>query len=147
MSRPPRIAWSWQSALLGAAYAIPAAVIAVGDPTRGVAFGGRGPAGGDHRASGATARTPCHPGAGDDDRRADTGKAAGISGLMVVGPLFACAVSMLWPERDPPAPATSGAPPTYAYGLRLGAAGGSAAALAYLFGLLLPRVLGRRSPG
>lgn len=34
--RPPAVAWSWQQALTGAVYAIPAAVVALGDPQAAV---------------------------------------------------------------------------------------------------------------
>jgi hypothetical protein len=69
---------------------------------------------------------------------ADIGKAAGVAGLMVLGSVFACLVSMLWPERppptrrDPPAPA---AKPTLGYGVRLGAAGATAAAIGFILDL------------
>ncbi len=64
------------------------------------------------------------------------GKAAGLAGLMVLGGIFACAVSMLWPEHAaarearPPGPA-----PTLGYGIRLGAAGATAAAIGFLLDL------------
>jgi hypothetical protein len=64
----------------------------------------------------------------------DVGQAAGAAGLIVAGSLFACLVSMPWPERSPdrkhrvgPAPA----PPTLGYGIRLGAAGATAAAIGF----------------
>jgi hypothetical protein len=34
----PPIAWSWDDALLGAAYALPAALVALGDPAHGLAL-------------------------------------------------------------------------------------------------------------
>ncbi len=42
----------------------------------------------------------------------DLGKAAGLAGLMVLGSIFACVVSMFWPERTP-AQAPAAAPPRY----------------------------------
>jgi len=64
----------------------------------------------------------------------DVGTAAGLAGLMVLGSLYACLVSMLWPEQSGPRerPPLSTAP-TIAYGIRLGAAGASAAAIGFLF--------------
>jgi hypothetical protein len=65
------------------------------------------------------------------------GEAAGLAALMVVGSAFACLVSMLWPER-PAGPAnadTNVVAPTLGYGIRLGAAGASAAAIGFLFNL------------
>jgi hypothetical protein len=35
---PPGLACSWDGALLGAAYALPAAIVATGDPARGIAL-------------------------------------------------------------------------------------------------------------
>ena len=68
------------------------------------------------------------------------GKAAGVAGLMVLGSLFACFVSMFWPEHAPAssshaAPAPGSAEPTLGYGIRLGAAGATAAALGFLLDL------------
>ena len=63
------------------------------------------------------------------------GKAAAIAGLMVLGSAFACLVSMPWPEH---AAARSSAPvpkPTLEYGVRLGAAGATAAAVGFLLDL------------
>ncbi len=65
----------------------------------------------------------------------DVGKAAGLAALMVAGSVFACAVSMLWPERERPPERPATAPPTLEYGVRLGAAGASAAAIGFIFGL------------
>jgi hypothetical protein len=64
-------------------------------------------------------------------------KGAEVAALMVLGSLFAWAVSMLWPERvaaDSPATHAS-SPPTLAYGIRLGAAGATAAAIGFLLDL------------
>jgi uncharacterized membrane protein YccC len=68
----------------------------------------------------------------------DVGKAAGLSGLMVLGSVFACLVSMLWPERPPPTrrnPTPPAAKPTLGYGVRLGAAGATAAAIGFILDL------------
>jgi hypothetical protein len=65
-------------------------------------------------------------------------KGAEVAGLMVLGSLFACAVSMLLPERAAAAAPTAVAPsttPTLEYGLRLGAAGATAAAIGFLLDL------------
>ena len=65
----------------------------------------------------------------------DVGKAAELAGLMVLGSIFGCAVSMFWPERTP-AQAPAAAPkPTIGYGVRLGAAGATAAAIGFLLDL------------
>ena len=56
----------------------------------------------------------------------DLGKAAGLAGLMVLGSLFACAVSMFWPEHRAAGSSGAGPGPTrpsLGYGIRLGAAG------------------------
>jgi hypothetical protein len=68
----------------------------------------------------------------------DIGKAAGAAGLMVVGSVAACLISMLWPAQDPPAtPAARSEPPapTLGYGVRLGAAGATAAAIGFILNL------------
>ncbi|HEY0279351.1 MAG TPA: FUSC family protein [Solirubrobacterales bacterium] len=185
----PGLAWSWDGALLGAAYALPAAIIATGDPARGIALSvgvlpaaivGLAPrrrgrlmvvvlgvltgvpmliggllAGVPVLAVAAigalgvgaallAARVPVGrvamvlslPMVGIGLSYSDVGKAAGLAGLMVAGSIFACAVSMLWPERQAPAAAKEvEAPPTLGYGLRLGAAGASAAAIGFALGL------------
>jgi Fusaric acid resistance protein-like len=186
---PPGLAWSWDGALLGAAYALPAAIVATGDPARGIALSvgvlpaaivGLAPrrrgrlmvvvlgvltgvpmliggllAGVPVLAVAAigalgvgaallAARAPMGrvvmvlslPMVGIGLSYSDVGKAAGLAGLMVAGSIFACAVSMLWPERQAPAAADEmEAPPTLGYGLRLGAAGASAAAIGFALGL------------
>jgi hypothetical protein len=67
----------------------------------------------------------------------DIGQAAGLAALMVAGSAFAAAVSMAWPEGAaaprPAGPRT--APPTLEYGVRLGAAGATAAAIGFLLDL------------
>ena len=69
---------------------------------------------------------------------ADAGEAAAASLLIVAGSLFAYLVSMLWPEHAPAArdaPGPKAVPPTLGYGVRLGAAGASAAAIGFLLDL------------
>jgi hypothetical protein len=66
----------------------------------------------------------------------DIGKAAGVAALMVAGSLFACAVAMLWPEREPaPRPPRPPLGPTLDYGVRLGLAGATAAAIGFALDL------------
>ncbi len=67
----------------------------------------------------------------------DVGESAGLAGLIVLGSVYAWLVSLPWAERAAPAaPATPpGAPPTLAYGVRLGAAGATAAAIGFLLDL------------
>ena len=62
----------------------------------------------------------------------DVGEAAALAALMVAGSVFACLVSMLWPQRPAAPHATAAEPPGLEYGLRLGAAGASAAAIGFL---------------
>lgn len=63
-------------------------------------------------------------------------KAAAAAGLMVAGSIATCLVAMLWPERAaPPAGAPATARPTLDYGIRLGAAGATAAAIGFLLDL------------
>ena len=66
---------------------------------------------------------------------ADVGKVAGICALMVAGSAFACAVSMLWPERPPGPPREAPPAPTLEYGVRLGLAGATVAAIGFLLDL------------
>jgi hypothetical protein len=65
------------------------------------------------------------------------GKAAELAALMVVGSIFACLVSMSWPEHDAAAPRDRPAPPapSLEYGIRLGAAGATAAAIGFVLDL------------
>ena len=84
---------------------------------------------------GTIAMTLCLPMFGVGLSYSDIGKAAGLAGLMVLGSVFACLVSMLWPERPAPRRPASPAPgagPTLEYGIRLGAAGATAAAIGFL---------------
>ena len=65
----------------------------------------------------------------------DLGKATGLAGLMALGSIFACLVSMLWPEHaGAPSPA-AGPKPTLGSGIRLGAAGATTAAIGFLLDL------------
>ena len=66
------------------------------------------------------------------------GRAAGVAALIVAGSVFACLVSLVWPERAPVAQrgaAPEPTPPTLGYGIRLGAAGATAAAIGFLLDL------------
>ncbi|MBS1888754.1 MAG: FUSC family protein [Actinobacteria bacterium] len=186
---PPRLSWSWADAALGAAYALPAALVALGDPGRGIALAvGVLPAavaglpprrrgrllilalglltglpmlvGGllaglpvaavaavaglalgavwlaRHARAGRIAMVLSLPMVGIGLSYPDVGQAARLAGLMVAGSALACAVSMLWPEREPPvARRPPEPPPTLDYGLRLAAAGASAAAIGFAFDL------------
>jgi hypothetical protein len=84
---------------------------------------------------GTIAMTLCLPMFGVGLSYSDIGKAAGLAGLMVLGSVFACLVSMLWPERPAPtrrSPPPAAAKPTLEYGIRLGAAGATAAAIGFI---------------
>ena len=68
----------------------------------------------------------------------DIGQAAELAALMVAGSVFAAAVSMAWPQgaaAPRPAAGPRPAPPTLEYGVRLGAAGATAAAIGFLLDL------------
>jgi fusaric acid resistance family protein len=66
----------------------------------------------------------------------DVGEVAGLAGLFVAGSAFAWLVSLAWPERLPePRPPTLPTPPTLDYGIRLGVAGATAAAIGFLLDL------------
>jgi len=68
----------------------------------------------------------------------DVGTAAGLAALILLGSVAACAISMLWPERPrtvSPGPPPAPAKPTLGYGIRLGAAGATAAAIGFLLDL------------
>lgn len=60
-------------------------------------------------------------------------EAAAVSGLIVAGSVGAFLISMLWPARAPASEARAPAPPgpTLGYGVRLGAAGATAAAIGF----------------
>lgn len=190
-TQAPSLAWDWSAAALGAAYALPAAAVALGDPARGLALSvgvlpaaivglaprrrgrllvivlgvltgvpmliggvlagipvlavaavgclGVGAAMLAARSRiGQVAMVLSLPMVGVGLSYADVGKAAGLAALMVVGSIFACLVSMLWPERAPDS-SREGRPqtvsPTLDYGLRLGAAGATAAAVGFLLNL------------
>lgn len=60
---------------------------------------------------------------------------AAIAGLMVLGSVFACLVAMLWPEHAAVPLSVTGPKPTLEYGVRLGAAGATAAAVGFLLDL------------
>jgi len=62
---------------------------------------------------------------------ADAGEAAALAALMVAGSVFAFAVSLLWPERAPQARRAAPVLPTLDYGICLGAAGATAAAIGF----------------
>jgi hypothetical protein len=63
------------------------------------------------------------------------GKAAQVGALIVAGSAISCLLAMLWPERvaadGARASTPRAAPPTLGYGVRLGAAGASAAAIGF----------------
>ena len=85
---------------------------------------------------GQTAMTLCLPLVGVGLSFSEVGEAATVAGLIVAGSIYACAVSMLWPERSPAAAAPAAADaPTLEYGIRLGAAGATAAAIGFLLDL------------
>jgi hypothetical protein len=68
----------------------------------------------------------------------DVDVAAGAATLMVVGSLYAFSVLMIWPRTPPPAtaaPVASAVAPTVGYGVRLGAAGATAAAVGFALDL------------
>jgi hypothetical protein len=126
--------------VLGAAIGVPMFLggLLAGVPVLAVlAIGGLGVGAAELAARfrlGTIAMTLCLPMFGVGLSYPDVGKAAVLAGLMVLGSVFACLVSMLWPERPrtarptPPPPAK----PTLGYGVRLGAAGATAAAIGFL---------------
>ena len=190
--RPRGLSWEWSPAVLGALYALPAAIVVLDDLSRGLALAvgvlpaaiiGLAPTRRGRFATvvlGASVGVPMFVGGvlasvpviavasiailgvvsamlaarsrlgqvfmslslpmvGIGLSFSDVGTAAGLAALMVLGSLYACLVSMLWPE--PPAIGGSGrhAPPgpgpTIDYGIRLGAAGATAAAIGFALDL------------
>jgi hypothetical protein len=184
----PALAWDWSSAALGAAYALPGAVLILSDVPRGLALAlgvlpasiagliprrrgrvaivalgasiglpmfvggllagipvlavlailGLGVASALLAARFALGRivmTLCLPMVGVGLSYSDVGKAAGAAALMVGGSVFACGISMFWPERPARAARAAAAPPTLAYGVRLGTAGATAAAIGFALDL------------
>ncbi len=182
------LSWDWVDAALGASYALPAALVALDDPARGLALAvGVLPAailglpakrrgrlalialgvltGVPMLVGGILAGVPVVaviaigllgvgaallaarsrvgqiamvlslPMVAVGLSYSDVGKAAGLAALMVAGSIFACAVSMLWPERQRPPERPPATAPTLEYGIRLGAAGASAAAIGFILGL------------
>jgi len=66
----------------------------------------------------------------------ELGTAVGLAAIMVGGALYATAASMAWPERPPPPTPVAPPPvPTTSYGVLVGAAGASAAAIGFLLDL------------
>jgi Fusaric acid resistance protein-like len=67
----------------------------------------------------------------------DVATAAGAAAVIVAGSVYACLVSMAWPERPPDQRPDGPAPlaPMLGYGVRLGAAGACAAALGFILDL------------
>ena len=62
----------------------------------------------------------------------DRAQAATLALIMIAGSLYAFAVSLLWPETVAPHPPAAAPPaPTLLYGLRLGLAGATAAAIGF----------------
>lgn len=186
--QPPRLAWDWTDAALGAIYALPGALVIPSDVAHGLALavgvlpaaivgliptrrgrlaivvlgtavgvpmfiggvlaevpvlavaaiGGLGVGAAWLAARvrlGNVAMTLSLPMAGIGLSYSGLGKAAGAAGLMVLGSIFAYAVSILWPEREPAGSRDAGPKPTLGYGVRLGAAGATAAAIGFLLNL------------
>ena len=65
----------------------------------------------------------------------DVRQSAGLAGLMIAGSVYAYVVSLLWPERAQGEARPQAAPPPLEYGVRLGAAGATAAAIGFVAGL------------
>jgi len=178
--------WSWSGALRGAAYAAPAAVVAVGDVSAGLALAvGVVPAavlavaptrrdrwvtavvgalaGVSILVGSVVAHVPvvavatvfglavgviavarrrprvgaalmglALPLVGVGLSYRDLDEAATIAGLMVAGSVYAALVSLAWPERAPsPPPTSAAARPPLVYGVQLGLAGATAAAIGF----------------
>ena len=186
-ARPPGLSWEWSPAVLGALYALPAALVVIDDRSRGLALAvgvlpgaiiGLAPTRRARLATvvlGASIGVPMFVGGllagvpviavasvailgvvsallaarsrygqivmtlslpmvGVGLSYSDIATAAGLAALMVLGSLFACLVSMLWPERPASRRPTPGGP-TIDYGIRLGAAGATAAAIGFALDL------------
>ncbi|MBS1880718.1 MAG: FUSC family protein [Actinobacteria bacterium] len=184
----PGLVWSWEEALFGAACALPAALVALGDPGRGIALSvGVLPAvivgvlprrrarplvavvgattgvsmliggllagvpvlavaaiwGLGVGAALLAARSPLGrvamvlalPMVGVGLSYSDLGEAAGLAALMALGSIYACLVSLLWPQGEPRPAGRETVAPSLDYGVRLGAAGALAAALGFVLGL------------
>jgi len=188
IAEPPSLVWSWSAAVLGAVYALPAALTTLDDVSRGFAFAvgmipaaaiGLLPTRRARRvvavvgalvglsiftgsllgrvawvavvglfvlgvAAAALARrmprggslllTLALPLVGVGVSYADdVGTAAGMAVIMLLGSVYAWLVSLAWPEttprRRPAAP-----PPPGDYGVRVGLAGSTAAAIGFAFG-------------
>lgn len=190
-SRPPGLAWNWTDAALGATYALPAALVAWHNPTRGLALSvgvlpasiiGLAPTrrariglaaagvliGVPMLIGGLLAGVPVLavaaiallgiatallaarsrigqiimvlslPMVGVGLSYTNISEVAGLATLMVAGSVFACAISMPWPQSaidqaHDPRPTTD--LPTLSYGARLGAAGATAAAIGFALDL------------
>ena len=187
-AKPPGLVWDWSAAVLGAVYALPAAVVVLIDGSAGIAvavgvlpaaIAGLAPrrrgrlgvvvlgllagipmlVGGllagvpvlavaaiaalgvatallaARSRLGRIAMTVSLPLVGVGLSYTDVGEVAGLAGLIVGGSVYACALSMLWPERAPAPRPPAGPepyPPTLGYGIRLGCAGATAAAIGFL---------------
>jgi fusaric acid resistance family protein len=187
MARNGGLVWDWPPAALGAAYALPAAVVVLDNPSHGFALGvgvipaavagiapqrrgrlaivvlgvltgvpmfiggllhgvpvlavaaifglGVGAALLAARSRlGMIAMTVSLPLVGIGLSYSDIGEAAALGALMIAGSIYACAICMLWPTRDAgPAqvPPPAAGRPTLGYGVRLGAAGATAAAIGF----------------
>jgi hypothetical protein len=80
--------------------------------------------------------TLCLPMVGAGLSYPDAGDAAAVAGLIVLGSVWAFLISLAWPERPGTAPPRGrSAAPGIAYGLRLGAAGATAATIGFLLDL------------
>jgi len=185
------VVWSWSHALLGAVYAVPAAVVVLVDPARGIALavgvlpaaaaGLPGPRrgrvaiallgalmGASMLVGSLLAQVPVLAvpaifalcvGAAAVASRGKVGQVAlalgvpligiglsyddpretvGIALLMAVGSAYACLVSLAWPARPAPEPGEPGSVGRRAmlrYGVLLGFAGATAAAIGFLLHL------------
>ena len=67
----------------------------------------------------------------------DAGEALGAAALILAGSAWSMLVALAWPEREPaaPSPRPPADPPSAGYGIRLGAAGATAAAIGFLLDL------------